>query len=126
MSEEILDTNAIKKKLIDMKHHLKNSLKSVSDDVRVKDDTKGHSQHQADQGTDGFGQTISIEVSSAEQEIIRQIDRAIEKIDEGTYGLCDASGEKIPRKRLEAIPYATLSIEAQEKMENKDNGASRN
>ena len=106
-----------KKKLLAMKQQLGSSLKSVSDDVKSSDKSKGYSQHQADEGTDDFGQRISIEVSTKEQGMIRQIDRALEKIEEGTYGICDLSGDPIPLKRLEAIPYATMTVVAQEKLE---------
>ncbi|MCB1084586.1 MAG: TraR/DksA family transcriptional regulator [Chlamydiia bacterium] len=106
-----------KKRLLEMKEQLGASLKSVSDVVKSSDESKGYSQHQADEGTDGFGQTISIEVSTKEQGIVRQINRALEKIDEGTYGTCDLSGDEIPVKRLEAIPYATMTVAAQEKFE---------
>ena len=71
----------------------------------------------ADEGTDDFDQTISIEVSSKEQGIMRQIERALEKIESGTYGICDVSGDEIPLKRLEAVPYATMTVRAQEKFE---------
>ncbi|WP_194848247.1 TraR/DksA family transcriptional regulator [Candidatus Neptunochlamydia vexilliferae] len=111
------EIETFKKRLLEMKEQLGASLKSVSDDVKTPDDSKGYSQHQADEGTDDFGQTISIEVSSQEQGIIRQIDRALEKIEEGTYGKCDVSGEEIPIKRLEAIPYATMTVASQEKFE---------
>lgn len=104
-------------RLLEMKRHLEASLKSVSDDVKTHDEAKGYSQHQADEGTDDFGKTISIEVSSKEQGIVRQIDRALEKIEEGTYGVCDVSGEEIPIRRLEAIPYATMTVASQEKFE---------
>lgn len=111
------EVEAFKMRLLEMKRQLGLSLKSVSDDVKTSEESKGYSQHQADEGTDDFGQTISIEVSSKEQGIVRQIDRALEKIDEGTYGICDVSGEPIPIKRLEAIPYATMTVSAQEKLE---------
>ena len=106
-----------KKRLLEMKVQLGASLKSVSDDVKTSEESKGYSQHQADEGTDDFGQTISIEVSTKEQGMIRQIDRALEKIEEGTYGICDVSGEEIPIKRLEAVPYANMTVVAQEKLE---------
>jgi len=115
-----LNKNEIEKfkhRLLEIKSQLGASLKSVSDDVKSSEESKGYSQHQADEGTDDFGQTISIEVSTKEQGIVRQIDRALEKIEEGTYGICDITGEKIPRKRLEAIPYATMTVAAQEKLE---------
>lgn len=115
-----LDKNEIekfRKRLLEMKRQLELSLKAVSDDVKTYDEAKGYSQHQADEGTDDFGQTISIEVSSKEQGIVRQIDRALEKIEEGTYGICDVSGEEIPLRRLDAIPYATMTVASQEKFE---------
>lgn len=111
------EIETFKKRLLEMKDQLGLSLKAVSDDVKTSEESKGYSQHQADEGTDDFGQTISIEVSSKEQGIVRQIDRALEKIDEGTYGVCDVSGDEIPIKRLEAVPYATMTVAAQEKFE---------
>ncbi len=41
----------------------------------------------------------------------------MEKIDEGTYGFCDITKKEIPKARLQAIPYATMTVEAQNKME---------
>ncbi len=111
------DIEKFKKRLLEMKVQLGASLKAVSDDVKTSEESKGYSQHQADEGTDGFGQTISIEVSTKEQGIVRQIDRALEKIEDGTYGICDISGDDIPMKRLEAVPYATMTVGAQEKLE---------
>jgi DnaK suppressor protein len=106
-----------KKRLLDMKAQINQSLRNVSEDVKTVEESRGYSQHQADEGTDDFGQTITIEVSNREQSILRQIDRALEKIEEGTYGICDVSGEVIPIKRLEAVPYATMTVAAQEKYE---------
>ncbi|NGX50750.1 MAG: General stress protein 16O [Chlamydiae bacterium] len=111
------DIAKFKKQLEEMKAQLSQTLKAVSDDVKSTEEPKGYSQHQADEGTDDFDQTISIEVSSKEQGILRQVERALEKIDDGTYGLCDVSGDEIPLKRLEAVPYATMTVEAQEKFE---------
>ena len=111
------EVEKFKKRLLEMKGQLNQSLRNVSEDVKTVEESKGYSQHQADEGTDDFGQTITIEVSNKEQSILRQIDRALEKIEEGTYGICDVSGEPIPVKRLEAIPYATMTVAAQEEYE---------
>jgi DnaK suppressor protein len=43
--------------------------------------------------------------------------RALQKIEEGTYGICDATGEPIPRGRLEAVPEAIYTLEAQKRLE---------
>lgn len=86
-------------------------------DVKKPDESRGTSQHHADEGTEDFNRTISIEVTAKELDVLRQIDRALEKIEEGTYGVCDVTGDPIPVKRLEAIPYATMTRDAQEKFE---------
>ena len=117
MSLKKSEIEAFKKRLLELKVQLGFSLKAVSDDVKTPDKSKGYSQHQADEGTDDFGQRISIEVSTKEQGMIRQIDRALEKIEEGTYGKCDLSGDDIPLARLEAVPYATMTVASQQKLE---------
>ncbi len=106
-----------KKRLEELKGQLIRTIERVSEDVKNKEEPKGYSQHQADEGTDDFDQTISIEISGKEQIILRQIERSLEKIHEGNYGICDVSGKPIPIKRLEAIPYATMTVEAQENYE---------
>jgi len=100
-----------------MRAQLTHSLKGSTDEVKKPDEATGYSQHQADQGTDDFDRTISLEVTSREYSILRQIDRALEKIGEGTYGVCDITGDDIPMPRLEAVPYATMTVRAQEQLE---------
>ncbi len=56
-------------------------------------------------------------VHGVEQQRLRSIERALAKIDEGTYGLSDLSGDPIPRARLEAIPEAVLTIQEEEARE---------
>ena len=111
------DIEKFRKRLLDMRAQLTDQVRETSEDVRAVDEVKGYSQHQADEGTDDFNRTISLELTIAEQAILRQIDRALEKIDDGTYGVCDISNKAIPIKRLEAIPYATMTVEAQEQIE---------
>lgn len=106
-----------KKRLEEMRKQLTQSLKGSTAEVKTPDEATGYSQHQADQGTDDFDRTISLELTSKEYTILKQIDRAIEKINDNTYGVCDITGEEIPIKRLEAVPYATMTVKAQEKFE---------
>lgn len=106
-----------KKRLIDLRNQITQTLNITTEDVKRPDEATGYSQHQADQGTDDFDRTISLSLTNKEFEILRQIDRALEKIDEHTYGVCDVTGEEIPIARLEAIPYATMTVKAQEKFE---------
>ncbi len=106
-----------KKRLLHLRAQISQTLKGTTKEVTEPDQSKGYSQHQADEGTDDFVKSINLEVSSKEMTVLRQIDRALEKIEEETYGVCDLTGEEIPFKRLEAIPYATMTVKAQEQFE---------
>ncbi len=106
-----------KDRLTKMRVQLTHTLEGTTREVKRPDEATGYSQHQADQGTDDFDRTISLEVTTKEYQLLRQIERALEKIDENTYGICDVSGEEIPLARLEAVPYATMTVKAQEKFE---------
>ena len=106
-----------KKKLEQLKRQYTTALKGSKEDMKISDTVAAHSQHQADQGTDDFDMVINIELSEKELKVLYSIERALEKIEEGTYGICDVSGEEIPLKRLEAIPYATMTVASQEKFE---------
>ncbi|MFQ5728866.1 MAG: TraR/DksA family transcriptional regulator [Waddliaceae bacterium] len=117
MSLKKKEIEKFKKRLLEMHAQLTKILQGSTAEIKTPDEATGYSQHQADQGTDDFDRTITLEVTGREYEILRQIERALEKIDENTYGICDLTGEKIPNTRLEAVPYATMTVEAQEKME---------
>ena len=106
-----------KKRLEELRAEITRTIRVTKEAVTQPDEAKGYSQHSADGGTDDFVKNIDLEVTSKEFGIIRQIDRALEKIKENTYGICDITNEEIPMKRLEAVPYATMTVKAQEKFE---------
>jgi DnaK suppressor protein len=106
-----------KLRLEEMRVQITRLLEGAKREVTAPDESKGYSQHSADEGTDDFVKNVSLEVTSKEFGMLRQIDRALEKIEDGTYGICDVSGEEIPIKRLEAIPYATMTVKSQQLME---------
>jgi DnaK suppressor protein len=111
------EINRFKIRLEELKKQVTRAVQGTKEVVTQPDEAKGYSQHSADEGTDDFVKNINLEVSSKEFGILRQIDRALEKIDEHTYGICDITNEEIPMKRLEAVPYATMTVKAQEKFE---------
>lgn len=106
-----------KKELEKLRAQLTQILRGSTQDVKTPDEGSAYSQHQADKGTDDFDRTISLEVTSQEYGILKHIERALEKINEDTYGICDITGKEIPRARLEAVPYATMTVEAQDRLE---------
>lgn len=117
MALKKIEIEKFRKRLETLRDQLTNSLKGSTAEVKTPDEATGYSQHQADQGTDDFDRTISLEVTSKEYGLLRQIERALQKIEENTYGVCDITGEDIPVARLEAIPYATMTVKAQERFE---------
>ncbi len=111
------EVEKFRKRLEDMKSQLTQTLQTSTAEVKKPDEATGYSQHQADQGTDDFDRRINLEVTTHEFQLLRQIEHALEKIENGTYGICDISGAEIPKKRLEAMPYAVTTVQAQEKLE---------
>ena len=71
----------------------------------------------ADRASTETDRSIELRARDRQRKLIAKIDAALSRIDDGTYGYCDETGEPISLKRLEARPIATLSIEAQERHE---------
>lgn len=106
-----------KKHLEELREQLMASLRTNAAEVKRPDEATGYSQHQADQGTDDIDRLIGLQVAGQEWKLLKQIDYALKKIDDGTYGVCEISGEPIPLPRLKAMPYATTTVKAQQMLE---------
>jgi RNA polymerase-binding transcription factor DksA len=77
----------------------------------------GYSYHMADAGTDSMEREKAFDIASKEGRLLLEIDDALRRVYNGTYGVCEISGKPIARARLEALPWARLSLEEQEKLE---------
>ena len=82
-------------------------------------DLSAYSLHMADMATDNYDREFSLRLADNEQEIIKRIDSALERIDEKTFGLCELCSKKIAKVRLKIVPYAELCVPCQEKQEKK-------
>lgn len=124
MSLNKIEIQEYKSQLEQLRMQLTESVNETVQEVKNAEKATGYSQHQADGGTDDFVQNINLEVSNTEYETVKAIDRALAKIEAGTYGICEITGEEISKKRLDAIPYATMTVAAKEMLEkeNKQNG----
>jgi RNA polymerase-binding transcription factor DksA len=80
-------------------------------------DLSGAAQHSADHGTDNFDREFALSLASAEEDVMYEVDEALMRIEEGTYGICEHTGVRIETARLEVIPYTRYSVQAQAKME---------
>jgi DnaK suppressor protein len=74
----------------------------------------------ADRATSETERALELRARDRQRKLIAKIDAALERIDEGTYGYCEETGEPISLKRLDARPIATLSVEAQERHEKRE------
>jgi DnaK suppressor protein len=74
----------------------------------------------ADRASNETDRSIELRARDRQRKLIAKIDAALTRIDDGTYGYCEETGEPISLKRLEARPIATLSIDAQERHERKE------
>ena len=74
-------------------------------------------QHLADAGTVTFDREMDLSIQGNAEYLLAQVDRALEKIEEGTYGTCDRGDHPIEEARLQAIPYATLCMKHQIELE---------
>ena len=74
----------------------------------------------ADRASSEPDRAIEVRARDRQRKLIAKIDAALQRIDEGTYGYCEETGEPISLKRLDARPIATLSIEAQERHERRE------
>ena len=85
--------------------------------VMAEEDGVGYSTHPADDGTAAFDQARDLAVLINAQHVLQQVDDALARLDNGTYGLCVNCGKEIDAARLTAIPYAPLCLDCQSKRE---------
>jgi DnaK suppressor protein len=74
----------------------------------------------ADRASSETDRAIELRARDRQRKLIAKIESALTRIEEGTYGYCEETGEPISLKRLDARPIATLSIEAQERHERRE------
>ena len=93
----------------------------ASDSLTTSRDSAGdlsnYSMHMADQGTDNFNRDFALNRVSNEQHVLYEIDRALERIKRGVFGVCQLTGNPIEKERLRAIPYTRFCVAAQEDLE---------
>jgi DnaK suppressor protein len=85
----------------------------------LQDENQNHPDL-ADRASSETDRAIELRARDRQRKLIAKIDAALARIDEGTYGYCEETGEPISLRRLEARPIATLSVEAQERHERRE------
>ena len=78
--------------------------------------------HMADHGSDNFEQDFTLSLVESERKELNEIGNALKRVTEGSYGICEGTGDVIGKPRLEAIPYTRYSVEYQRRVEAGDIG----
>jgi DnaK suppressor protein len=91
----------------------------MEDNALNKDHNKTTSMpnHMAELGSGNFDQELTLSLMKSEEETLGQIEASLERIEDGSYGWCQECGGKIPKTRLDAIPYATLCVKCASQQE---------
>ncbi len=111
------------KLLVQLRDHVKSGLALHAEDTLKRSsredagDLSGYGQHMADAGTDAFDRDFALSLVSNEQEALFEIEEAIKRIKNGTYGVCELTGKPIAKERLLAVPFARYSVESQAQVE---------
>ncbi len=99
------------KLLVDLRSHLTEDIERHSEETlkrSAKDDAgdlSAYGQHMADAGTDTFDRDFALSMVASEQEALSEIDAAIKRIHDGTYGVCEITQKPIAKERLLAVPF---------------------
>ena len=117
-----------KKKLAFFKKHIEAKLKNLTDDLDDSRDSlesntgsdslaqeSVYSVHMADAGTDSYEREKGYHFINRKTDYIKALTTALERIEDGTFGVCVITGELIPEERMLEVPNATKSVEAKEK-----------
>jgi RNA polymerase-binding protein DksA len=117
------ELSEFKKILIKKKEEILDDIQHISDDTLKKSqkeasgDISGYTYHMADVATDTYDREFSLGLASSGREQLYELDDAIKRIEDGTFGICEACKTVITKNRLKAVPNARYCVKCQEKKE---------
>ena len=108
-----------RQRLQEMKAELERMVRGLEEDQQDRAaDEEDFTEHDAgDRSQSLFTRELDATVEQTMEKRLESVERALQKVEEGTYGICDDTGELIPRGRLEAVPEAVYTVEAQQRRE---------
>ncbi|MFZ5800519.1 MAG: TraR/DksA family transcriptional regulator [Candidatus Omnitrophota bacterium] len=119
------DLSLFKKSLVDLKAELADQLQHIYDNTLKKSqkdasgDISGYTLHMADVATDNYDREFSLGLASYDRQVLLEIEDALKKIEEKTFGLCELCHKPITKTRLKAIPYVRNCLKCQQDREKK-------
>ncbi len=115
------ESKPFKELLLALRARLRGDVSGLKDAALNKNAAEGSgstlSNHMADMGSDQYEQDFSLSLMANEEEVLEQIDAALVRVNEGTYGACEECEGKIPKMRLNAIPYTAHCVKCADKIQ---------
>jgi DnaK suppressor protein len=117
-----IDTDRFRETLLEERRRVEAALQNLHDETRgsLYDDAgeeTAFDNHLADTATETYDRELDYTLEENAEHVLGEIDAALKRIEDGTYGTCTNCGERIPEERLEALPWATLCIDCQRERE---------
>ncbi len=110
-----------KQRLLDLRTHLLEAIEGVANEsIRTRpegSDASVGGMHMGDAGSDAYDRDFALSLLSKEQDALNEIQDALKRIDQRSYGYCEMTGKRIHEERLEALPFTRFTREAQEQIE---------
>ena len=129
MTRQDLDIAYFRGRLEEMRESLRSQIQQIEQDYDPESGAAsegyGVNNHPADDATDLFDRQRYRAIENDLSEELRAVEQALERIENGTYGICVVSGEPIPIERLEARPAAATLVEYQDEYDRQERGAGR-
>jgi len=117
------ELHEFKKIITKRKDEVSSEIKHISDDTLKKSqkeasgDISGYTYHMADVATDNYDREFSLGLASNDRQVLYELDDAMKRIEDGSFGICEDCESIISKVRLKAVPHARLCIKCQEKRE---------
>jgi len=116
-----MDPKLAKRRLLKLRRQLVALDEDAADSLAVtleeESGDEAYDQHPADVGAVTLNREMDLSLQENTERLLVHVNRALEKIEQGTYGICDRGGEPIEEGRLEAAPYATFCMKHQKELE---------
>ena len=117
-----IDTDRFREVLLEERTRVEAALENLHEETSgtLSEDAgeeTAYDNHLGDTATETYDRELDYSLEESSERLRAEIDAALKRIEEGTYGICSNCGKQIPEERLEALPWATLCIDCQRQQE---------
>ena len=117
------ESKVYKERLLELRARLRGDVHAMADAAlkKTRSESSGDLSympiHMADMGTDNFDQEFTLNLMETEEDTLSQVELALERVEEGAYGTCVECEGRIPKTRLNALPYTPYCVKCASKLE---------